>query len=293
MDCGSNAIRAAVAEVSPAGIRVLERLRRPVRLGGDVFAKGRIGTKTGARALAAFSEFGELFRSHQVDDHHAVATSAMRNAANRDQLLTAIRAECGVVLETISGEEEASLVRTAVLSRFARKNEPQVIADLGGGSLEIQILRGRRRARGAVLPVGTVRIGELGAFGSARARSIQTLVTSELDRQLGPRPRGISRVALCGGNAKALAKLFPGPRLHGHRSLDSDELAASLRWLRRMSVEERMRELQVRRDRAEVIATAALVFDAVASWLGAPTLLVPGVGVLDGLLHRASADLSS
>src|SRR4029077_15398127 len=102
-----------------------------------------------------------LLERYDVVDYYAVATSAMREAANRDVLLSRIRRETGVELTVIDRGEEARLVRQAVFAVAAGRFAPRVILDIGGGSLEISVLRGRRLSREMALPLGAVRLMEM------------------------------------------------------------------------------------------------------------------------------------
>jgi exopolyphosphatase/guanosine-5'-triphosphate,3'-diphosphate pyrophosphatase len=287
IDCGSNAIRAGVAEVSSAGVQLLERQRRSVRLGADVFADGVIGEPLARRLIAACQDFAQCFQAYGISGHVAVATSAMRNARNGDEVREAIRRHTGLELRTISGEQEAALVRRAVLSRAQPGQLPDVIADLGGGSLEVQVLDRGRRIAGAVLPVGTVRLGIMGALSPDQITELRQRVLSELETiEL---PVACTRLTLCGGNAKALAKLYPGMRIGGQRNLDLGVLHGELDTLCARTVPQRMRTYGVKRDRAEVVGTAAVIFDAVGEWLGVQRATVPGVGVLDGIFAAQRA----
>lgn len=284
MDCGSNAIRAAIADPAPGATKVVRR-RLPVRLGTDVFEAGRVREDTAARFLGAMDEIAAWFASEGVSAHRAVATSALRNAANGEALCRQAHRR-GIELEAISGATEADLVRRAVLATGAR---PTVIADLGGGSLEVQLLREGQRVGGEVFPVGTVRLGveedAMGRIAPRRARRIRRRILDLLDGLPTHTGTGVELV-LCGGNAKALAKLFSaGRRRRGQpRILDLEAMRDGLAALVDGTTGERIAAYGVRRDRAEVIGAAAVVFEAVATWAGAERATVPGVGVLDGLL---------
>jgi exopolyphosphatase / guanosine-5'-triphosphate,3'-diphosphate pyrophosphatase len=161
LDAGSNAIRAVVARATSATeVRELASARWTVRLGHNVFTRGRLDARTIQRAVETFRKFRRLLERYDVAEYCAVATSAAREAANRETLISRIRREAGIELDVIGSAEEARFVREAVFGVAGGRFAPRVILDLGGGSLEINFLRGRKLARALALPLGTVRLME-------------------------------------------------------------------------------------------------------------------------------------
>src|SRR5438477_12963199 len=156
IDAGSNAIRVVIAELGPAELVRIEAERVPVRLGHGAFTRGELDGKTVDQAVAAFVHFRERFDHNGVGMYRAVATSAVRNASNRDVLLHRLYHEAGIELEVIEGEEEARLVRKSVAQAITSSPHgmPRAILDLGGGSLEVNVRQGSAW-RGYSLPVGT------------------------------------------------------------------------------------------------------------------------------------------
>jgi len=289
IDAGSNAIRVVIAELSGPNNTDLVRIeaeRIPVRLGHNAFTQGTLDAATIDGAVAAFVHFRERFDHHQVAIYRAVATSAVRNASNRDVLLHRLYHEAGIELEVIEGEEEARLVRKAVSLAFVGASPPRAILDLGGGSLEVN-LRAGASWRGTSLPVGTVRLMETfgldGAIGEAEAgmvRRYTATLMQPISRNAGA---GGAIAAITGGNADALAKLFASgdPAMPGFELAD---LEKGLPELVSATVDERMARFGIKRDRAEVIGIAALVFATAARQLRLQRLVAPGVGVREGVL---------
>ncbi|NDQ57771.1 MAG: Ppx/GppA family phosphatase [Acidipila sp.] len=290
IDAGSNAIRLVIARAeSPFEIHELATERVAVRLGHNAFTSRRLDERTISRAAKAFRQFRDLMDRYRVEACRAVATSASREARNRAELIRRIERKSGIRLEVIGSEEEARLVRSAVLASLSGKFAPQVIADLGGGSLEVSLMHGEKVRKSVHLPVGTVRLMEtLGVDGKITpqlAEDIRHALLGRLGKALGRRPRTSATVAVaCGGNAEALAQIAPGPRQQGIDSLDLRLLRRRLPEILGRDVEGRMRVFRVRRDRAEVIGIAAVVFDSLGAALGLRSMLVPGVGVREGVL---------
>ena len=280
IDAGSNAIRYMIAEVTASDIVKVEADRMPVRLGGAAFTQGELEEATIAQAVEAFSHFRNRFSLHGVSAYRAVATSAVRDAHNRDVLLHRLYHEAGIEVEVIEGDEEARLVRKAVLQQLGAAT-PSCILDLGGGSLEINLRKGTSW-KVASLPVGTVRLlstfGLSGALSDAEAAMVRRYAAT-LTQSLPAISDSVA--AATGGNAEALAQMLHGTAA---QSFELATLERSLPDLVSASVEERMQRLGVRRDRAEVLAVAALVFATVGRQLGISRFVVPGVGIRDALL---------
>jgi exopolyphosphatase / guanosine-5'-triphosphate,3'-diphosphate pyrophosphatase len=296
VDAGSNAIRLIVAHATGAGDwETVETSRLPIRLGHHAFSGGggRLNRRTLSEAVAGFREFQSHMERMGVVVYRAVATSAAREARNREQLKEMVRRRAGIELEIISGDEEARLVRVAVARAFAGHATPRVILDFGGGSLEINWMRGAEVERVATLPLGAVRLMEAfraaGAIREERAAEIVRHVEHVLASGLGDRrPPAVRLLVACGGNAEFLARVAAGASHNGFPTLNMYVLRARLWQILHLDADERKRAFHVRRDRAEVMGVAALVLLTVGRWLRARSFVIPGVGVREGLLTEIS-----
>jgi len=299
IDAGSNAIRMVVAELDPSALVRIEAERVPVRLGQGAFTRGELADAVIDQAVAAFVRFRERFDHHGVSIYRAVGTSAIRNASNRDVLLHRLYHEAGIELEVIEGEEEARLVRKSVVHAIGpTATPPRAILDLGGGSLEVNLRHGPSGSigafgsnwRGYSLPVGTVRLLETfgldGAIAEAEAGMVRRYTATLMHTVMHTVVRGAGGnglAAVTGGNAEALAKIVGD----GNPVTPSFELLALEKALPAIigaSVEDRIERFGVKRDRAEVLGIAALVFATVARQLGIAKLVSPGVGVREAVL---------
>ena len=296
LDAGSNAIRAVVARASSATeIRELASARWAVRLGHNVFTRKRLDPRTMSRAVEAFLHFRSLLDRYKVDEYSAVATSAMREAVNRDALISRIFREAGIELIAIGSAEEARLVREAVFAVSVGRFAPRLILDLGGGSLEMSFLRGRKVDRGFALPLGTVRLMEqfdlAGPFTpeALRADCRRTSDPCCALNFAGRRRLGRNAGVACGGNAEALARVAPGPRVAGFNTLNLRRLRA-IQWeILRLDVEGAWTPLA-----CGAIAPRSWAWPRFCSrpWrtcLALRHLIIPGVGVREGVLHELAA----
>ncbi len=295
IDAGSNAIRAAVARAASASeIHEIATERWPVRLGHNVFTKRRLAPRAIARAVQTFRHFRAILQRYDAKLYRAVATSAVREAENREVLHDRILRETGIRLEVIDAAEEARLVLEAVHGVLGA-SAPRLVVDLGGGSLEITLLRDWKVTQSIALPIGTVRLMEsmklTGVVDEDQFERIHHRVLS-LIRSAWPDSPNLARypAVFCGGNAEALARIAPGPRLRGIPSIHVRLLRDRAWEILRRDIRSRMRTFHVRRDRAEVMGIAAVIFLCLAEHAKLETLLVPGVGVREGILCELAAE---
>src|SRR5271169_1172733 len=159
IDAGSNAVRLSVARAySAMDIEPLHNERYSLRLGEGVFLRHRFSEEIFVKAGKAFSHFKEIMDEFGVTRYRAVATSATREARNRDAFVRRIKQKSGIDLHVVSAKEESRLGREAVVSALGPESPPRCIIDLGGGSLELSVLRDGHVLQSAQLPVGTVRL---------------------------------------------------------------------------------------------------------------------------------------
>jgi exopolyphosphatase / guanosine-5'-triphosphate,3'-diphosphate pyrophosphatase len=299
IDAGSNAVRLAVARAySALDIEPLVNERYSLRLGEGVFLRHRFSEELFKKSVKAFRHFKEVMDEFGVTQYRAVATSASREARNRDAFVRNIKRKSGIVLEVISGTEESRLGREAALAALGPESPPRCIADLGGGSLEINILRDQAVEQSAQLPVGTVRLMTTlnipGVIRPAQAEQVRRYVRALLESRLPSRPNlGESIAVALGGNAETLMTVAPGPREHGVPTLQLALLRERLDDILRRNVRERMKAYAVRRDRADVMGIAAITFITLGRYLNLRSLSIPGVGLREGLLQEIAREAFS
>src|SRR5579883_1452281 len=254
IDAGSNAVRLSVARAySALDIEPVQTERYSLRLGESVFLSGRFSEELLQRGVKAFRHIREVMDDYGVTRYRAVATSASREAKNRNAFVRRIRQKTGVRLEVIGAAEESRLGREAVLAALGPESSPRCVADLGGGSLELSFLRDHTLERTAQLGLGAVRLMTTlnlpGAIRPAQAEQVRRYVRALLESRLPDR-------------------------------------------LKR-DVRERMRVYAVRRDRADVMAVAAIVLIALGRYLNVRDFVIPGVGIREGLLQEIARDAFS
>jgi exopolyphosphatase/guanosine-5'-triphosphate,3'-diphosphate pyrophosphatase len=298
IDAGSNALRLSVARAySALDIEPVHDERYSLRLGEGVFLRHRFSEEVFKKAAKAFRHFREVMDEFGVTRYRAVATSATREARNRQAFTRAIKMRSGIALEVISAAEESRLGREAVLAAFGAE-APRCIVDLGGGSLELSILQDHTVEQAAQLPVGTVRLMTTlnlrGVIRPAQGEQVRRYVRVLLESKLTPRPNlGESIAVALGGNAETLANVAPGPRQHGLQTVELSLLRERLPDILKRNVRERMKAYAVRRDRADVMGIAAITIITLGRYLNLRTFAIPGVGVREGLLQEIAREAFS
>jgi exopolyphosphatase/guanosine-5'-triphosphate,3'-diphosphate pyrophosphatase len=299
IDAGSNAVRLSVARAySALDIEPLQTERYPLRLGESVFVRHRFSEETFMKGVKAFRLLRKIMDEFGVTQYRAVATSASREARNRNAFVRRIKQKARLELQVISGAEESRLGREAVIAALGPENPPRCIIDLGGGSLEISILREHLVEHSVQLPAGTVRLMTTlnipGVIRPAQAEQVRRYVRVLLESRLPSRPNlGESVAVAVGGNAETLATVAPGPRMHGLPTLQLSLLRERFADILRRDVRARMKTYGVRRDRADVMGIAAVTLITLGRYLNIRTLMIPGVGVREGLLQEIAREAFS
>src|SRR5271154_690166 len=299
IDAGSNAVRLSVARAySALDIEPLYSERYSLRLGESVFLRHRFTEDIFKKGVKAFRHFKEVMEEYGVTRYRAVATSASREARNRKKFLREIKRKCGIALEVISSAEESRLGREAAVAALGPESPPRCIIDLGGGSLEINILHDHTVEQCAQIPVGTVRLMTTlnipGVIRPAQAEQVRRYVRALLESKLPSRPNLGDNVAVAlGGSAETLAAIAPGPREHGVPTLHLSLLRERLPDILQRNVRERMKSYGIRRDRADVLGISAITFVTLGRYLNIRNFSIPSVGLREGLLQEIAREAFS
>lgn len=298
VDVGSNAIRFVAAEFrDPTHHTELAYERVPVRLGHATFVSGELTAAAMDAAVEAFRRFRATIDELGITTYRAVATSAVREARNGPEFVRRVKAESGIQLGLISGGEEARLVWSAVRQRIDFGTRKWMLVDLGGGSVEVSLADGAGILWSESHTMGSVRLLEElagaddapGHFSSLLAEYAATLRIPAAAKHWTP----VELIAT-GGNIEALALLAdPSVPSGDVRVITRDQLRRVIDRLSRLSYAQRVGELGLREDRADVILPAAIVYDRVAELAGADRIFVPGVGVKEGVLLDLVDELTS
>ena len=297
VDLGSTAVRLLLARISNVGFRVLTEERVPTRLGGGaagILPRGAIEDTLRAvhRFFARYSANGR--RPRVV----AVATSAVRDARNRERLLQPLRHHEGINVQILSARAEARLGAVAALHSLPFTDG--IVADLGGASLQLSRVQARKVVSIASVPLGSVRIARRCLrHDPPRPRELRALRGEIREHLLGalPAARAGEVMVGLGGTVRSLASIHlrtrrgGGKRRHGLRLRQSD-VTAIREQLEGLSPRKRLKIRGLERERADIILAGAIVIEEAMVFGGYLTLVVCSRGVRDGLLLRETSRLA-
>jgi exopolyphosphatase/guanosine-5'-triphosphate,3'-diphosphate pyrophosphatase len=284
IDVGSNTVLLLIAEGHPtAGLTIIAEAEAQPRLGAALSATGRLSQAAMARALETLTRMGELCRAHGVSRIGAVATAAVREAENGEEFVQLVRAQ-GIPLQTISPETEAALSYRSAAHHFPGA-ERTLVADIGGGSLELIGASGGRIRLSRSLPLGAVRLTEL----ALPLSTLRDQIRRELDQSV---PRGEwagSAVIGSGGTFANLAAMAlaqrgaSGQPVHGVE-MSAKEVEDLLARLSALSPEERGQVPGLQPERGDIIVAGVAVAAELLNRVKASSVRVNGYGLREGLV---------
>jgi exopolyphosphatase/guanosine-5'-triphosphate,3'-diphosphate pyrophosphatase len=290
IDIGSNAIRMIIAERTQHEMKILKKFRFPIRLGADVFEKGRISNKNLKEAAKTFENFKELSAEYHVHKIKAVGTSALREAQNQKEFVDLIFEKSQIQIEVIDGVEEAKIIHTAVKNELDLDQHRALLIDIGGGSVELTFSENSLMTATQSFPFGTVRTLEALKKKHAGENQLSLIVgefVTPLSHFLSSQP-GTQKLEFAvgtGGNVETLGKLKPLLLSRNARTfLSFEDLSQMIELIKKTSYKDRIEKWDLRADRADVILPAALVVQTVMRQASLSKILIPYVGLKDGLL---------
>ena len=280
IDIGSNAARLQISSVleneGVISFKRIEYVRFALRLGHDVFSDGLISPESEVRIFKLLHAYKLLMDLHEVRDYAICATSAMREASNSAEIITRIHKILDMKIQLIDGSREAELINDVVVqSLHPKKNYLHI--DVGGGSTELNIYRNREKLASKSFKIGSVRLLE-GTEKEGDWEKMRNWITSQ--KQLIP---GEMEAIGTGGN---IAKLFnlskPAPE---EKSMTFDALFEMAAYVGSFSFDDRVNKLRLNTDRADVIVPAASIYLTAMELGGCKSILVPDLGLKDGILQ--------
>jgi exopolyphosphatase/guanosine-5'-triphosphate,3'-diphosphate pyrophosphatase len=285
IDIGSNAIRLLICYVEQNGSVEFKKaafIRVPIRLGEDVFTTGRIGEEKSAQLTETMQGFAHLITVFNVKKYRACATSAMREADNGRRTAGKIRRASGIAVEIISGQEEAETIFEAGdIAGLTGSDKSYLYVDVGGGSTEISLYDNHQRVVSESFPLGTVRMIS-GAVGSGEIENFREWLRRTASHY---EP---SAIVGSGGNINKAHKILGKKE---REPLHHVELKYLYEQLSEMSYEERIKKCGMNAYRADVIMPAIEIFLAAGKSCRIDQIIVPKIGLADGIIHRLYTEL--
>jgi exopolyphosphatase/guanosine-5'-triphosphate,3'-diphosphate pyrophosphatase len=280
IDIGSNAARLQISSVlendGVISFKRIEYVRFALRLGHDVFSDGAISPESEVRIFKLLHAYKLLMDLHEVKDYAICATSAMREATNSSEIITRIHKILDMKIQLIDGSREAELINDVVVqSLHPKKNYLHI--DVGGGSTELNIYQNRVKLASKSFKIGSVRLLE----GTEKEGDWEKM-RSWISQQKGLISGEIEAIGT-GGN---MAKLFNLSKpASDEKSMTFDALFDMAAYVGSFSFEDRVNKLRLNTDRADVIVPAASIYLTAMELGGCKTILVPDLGLKDGILQ--------
>jgi exopolyphosphatase/guanosine-5'-triphosphate,3'-diphosphate pyrophosphatase len=294
IDIGSNAIRMVMAQLLPDGkLEVLERLQRAIRLGQDTFRTGQLRAETMRSAISILRDYRRLLNTYGVSRTRAVATSAVREAANADTFVDRVLMATGIEVSVISVAEEGRLtvsaVRRAVGEQFLKEGDTLVV-EVGGGSTIMNLLHDGEIAASQSLPTGSVRMQEMLSTSTETAgqatRLIKRQISSAISTLKGTLPlKNVQVFMAVGGDARWAATQVGRP-IEGAalRTVSREALDGLLGTCGSYTADELARTYHLPFFEAQTITPALLVYQLLLKAAGSKDMVVTDVSMRDGIL---------
>ncbi|MFC0261131.1 Ppx/GppA phosphatase family protein [Fontibacter flavus] len=278
VDIGSNAIRLQITNVTHYDgnftFKKLEYLRFPLRLGMDVFHSQKISDKNRRKFIKLMKAFKLLIDLYEVDDYMVCATSAMRESSNGREIVEEVKEDIGLKINIIDGNQEAELINMALGTYIDEKSYLHI--DVGGGSTELNIYSKRQKIASKSFKIGSVR-----ALDDNIPLSVWKSMNKFIAEKIGEKTKIISIGT--GGNINKIFELS-NPRKN-KRYLDMEKIKEIQSYLESFSYEDRINKLNLNPDRADVIIPASKIYLAAMTAAGSQKMIVPDVGLKDGLMQ--------
>ena len=298
IDIGSNSIRQTIADVSPTGaIRVVDEMKAAPRLGAGLYETGALNEIAIQNALIALSRMATLGAQLGVKHTEVVATSAVRDAENGEEFLQRVRAETGLKVRILRGEDEARLAFRSALAHFDLGAGRAVVMDIGGGSLELALSDDGLVERLISLPLGAIHMSERYLGRNARKKDMKALrkhVRDELRRNVAARHWHSPRIFCSGGTFTSLASVYlarigmgDAKTVHG-TVIPRGELEHIIETLHSMSLAERQTVPGLNAARSDIIVGGLAVAAEVAARVEAKEIVVSGYGIREGILLESA-----
>ena len=279
IDIGSNAMRLLITNIVEQEHKETQfnksaLIRVPIRLGQDAFTVGEISEENIDRMVDAMKAFKLLMKVYKIEKYKACATSAMREAYNGKEVVEIIKEKSEIEIDIIDGKSEAAIIASSDLHSFLRTDKTYLYVDVGGGSTEFSLFSDGRMIASRSFKNGTVRLLN---------NMVNDVVWHEIEKWIKKNCEPYENVTLIGsgGNINKIHKLSEKAQ---EKPLSYVYLSAQYQYLNSLTYEQRIAELGLNTDRADVIIPATKIYLNAMKWSGARQIYVPKIGLSDGIV---------
>ena len=294
IDLGSNSIRFVIIQISVKGsYKLIYQEKESIRLSDGMFENNMCLTEEAQqRALKSLMVYSHIIKSHNITKVLAVATAAVRNAKNGSSFIKRVRASTGIPMTVISGFTEATLGFSGVIHTIDQKDF--LLFDLGGASVEISLVKNKKRVNSISIPIGAVTLTE--KFHSENKISVslkeemELFIANQLNR-IDWLPKKSIPIIGIGGTVRNLAKIhqrkkqYPLPKLHNYH-IPTKDLYRIITNLTKTTTEERKHISGLSNERNDIIIAGTLVIQELLKAVKPEELIISGCGLREGIFFR-------
>jgi exopolyphosphatase/guanosine-5'-triphosphate,3'-diphosphate pyrophosphatase len=279
IDIGSNAMRLLIVNIveqegKEPQFNKSSLVRVPIRLGQDAFTVGEISKENIDRMCDAMTAFHLLMKVHKVQSYKAFATSAMREAYNGKEVADLIREKAAINIEIIDGKKEAAIIASTDLHHLLKTDQTYLFVDVGGGSTEFTLFSNGKMVTSRSFKAGTVRLLN---------EMVCDVVWDEIEKWIKANTVDYEEVTLIGSGGN-INKLFKMSGKMQEKPLSYIYMNSQYSFLNSLTYEQRISELGLNPDRADVIIPATRIYLNAMKWSGARQIYVPKIGLSDGIV---------
>ena len=281
VDIGSNAIRLLITTVIekegfPTQFKKTSLVRLPIRLGADVFLKGNISPGNYKRLLDAMQAYSLIIKTHNVVAFRACATSAMREAKNGLEIVSKLKAATGIDIQIIDGNDEAAIIASTDLKQLISDNKVFLYVDVGGGSTEFTVFANGKNIASHSFKLGTVRIIN---------GMVEEVMWEQAQQWVTQHTKAYSKINVIGsgGNINSIYR-FSEKKVG--QPLSYLFMSNFYEKVKQYDYNQRVFELKMNPDRADVIIPATRIYLSAMKWAKAKNMYVPKIGLADGIVKQ-------
>ena len=279
IDIGSNAMRLLIVNIveqegKEPQFNKSSLVRVPIRLGQDAFTVGEISEENIDRMCDAMKAFNLLMKVHRVESYKAFATSAMREAYNGKEVVEIIKDKADIIIEIIDGKKEAAIIASTDLHHLIKTDKTYLFVDVGGGSTEFTLFSNGKLVNSKSFKAGTVRLLN---------EMVCDVVWEEIEKWIKINTADFEEVTLIGSGGN-INKLFKMSEKMQEKPLSYIYMNSQYAFLNTLTYEQRISELGLNPDRADVIIPATKIYLNAMKWSGARHIYVPKIGLSDGIV---------
>jgi exopolyphosphatase/guanosine-5'-triphosphate,3'-diphosphate pyrophosphatase len=279
IDIGSNAVRLLISTITEQEgreplFKKTSLVRVPIRLGSDVFISKKISPENVNRMVDTMQAFQLLMKSHRIEKFKACATSAMRESLNGQEVADLVQEKTGIKIHIIDGNDEAAIIAATDLHALIKTDKTYLYVDVGGGSTEFTLYSNGKTIASRSFKLGTVRLLN---------EMVTQDVWNEVEQWIKSVTKKYSKIDLIGSGGN-INNIFKSSGKSAGKPLSFFYLSSYYQLLQSFTYEERITELNLNQDRADVIVPAARIYLSAMKWTRARRIYVPKIGLSDGII---------